>query len=88
MRLSGVPAEAIWVVMKQPDGHAVLDALNDSPEGSPRVENTYAKTTHTAVLYRPYSDLSCRLGAGTSVEGRCLRSGVYFFSKVRALSYP
>jgi hypothetical protein len=66
------PAEAIWVVMKQPDGHAVLDALNDPPEGSSRVENTYAKTTPTAVLYRharPYSDLSCRLGAGTSVEG-------------------
>ena len=39
------PAEAVWIVMKQHDGHAVLDALNDPPEGPPRVEKTYAKTT-------------------------------------------
>jgi hypothetical protein len=39
------PAEAIWIVMKQHDGHAVLKALNDPPEGPPRVEKTYAKTT-------------------------------------------
>ncbi|WP_256545687.1 type IV secretory system conjugative DNA transfer family protein [Halobellus inordinatus] len=37
--------EAIWVVMKQADGHAVLQALNDPLEGEPRVTKTYAKTT-------------------------------------------
>ncbi|WP_313692149.1 ATP-binding protein [Halorarum halobium] len=37
--------DAIWVVMKQSDGHDVLQALNDPPEGEPRVEKTYAKTT-------------------------------------------
>jgi hypothetical protein len=39
------PDEAIWVVMKQADGHAVLQALNDPIEGEPRVEKTYAETT-------------------------------------------
>ncbi|MFC7237676.1 ATP-binding protein [Saliphagus sp. GCM10025317] len=39
------PDEAIWVVMKQADGHKVLSALNDPIEGEPRVEKTYAKTT-------------------------------------------
>jgi hypothetical protein len=39
------PEEAIWVVMKQSDGHAVLQALNNPPEGDPRVEKTYATTT-------------------------------------------
>jgi len=39
------PEEAIWVVMKQADGHKLLAALNDPPEGPPRVEKTYAKTT-------------------------------------------
>lgn len=37
--------EAIWVVMTQSEGHAVLQALNNPPEGEPRVEKTYAKTT-------------------------------------------
>jgi len=37
--------EAIWVVMKQRDGHKVLSALNDPVEGDPRVEKTYAETT-------------------------------------------
>jgi len=37
--------EAIWVVMKQRDGHKVLSALNNPVEGEPRVEKTYAKTT-------------------------------------------
>jgi len=37
--------EAIWVVMKQRDGHKVLSALNDPVEGEPRVEKTYAETT-------------------------------------------
>ncbi|WP_231554228.1 ATP-binding protein [Halobellus rufus] len=37
--------EAIWVVMKQADGHAVLQALNDPLEGTQRVKKTYAKTT-------------------------------------------
>jgi hypothetical protein len=39
------PDEAVWIVMKQHDGHTVLDALNDPLEGPPRVEKTYAKTT-------------------------------------------
>lgn len=39
------PDEAIWVVMTQSAGHDVLDALNDPPEGPPRVEKTYATTT-------------------------------------------
>ncbi|MFP9062474.1 hypothetical protein ACLI4R_18390 [Natrialbaceae archaeon A-chndr2] len=39
------PEEAIWVVMKQADGHKVLSALNNPPEGPPRVTKTYAKTT-------------------------------------------
>jgi len=39
------PEEAIWVVMTQSAGHDVLAALNDPPEGEPRVEKTYASTT-------------------------------------------
>ncbi|WP_252699758.1 hypothetical protein [Natronosalvus vescus] len=39
------PEEAIWVVMKQADGHKVLSALNNPPEGPPRVTKTYAETT-------------------------------------------
>ncbi|WP_254807888.1 hypothetical protein [Natronosalvus amylolyticus] len=39
------PEEAIWIVMKQADGHKVLSALNNPPEGPPRVTKTYAKTT-------------------------------------------
>ena len=37
--------EAIWVVMKQRDGHTVLSALNDPVEGEVRVEKTYSETT-------------------------------------------
>ncbi|QCJ45873.1 ATP-binding protein [Haloprofundus sp. MHR1] len=37
--------DAIWVVMTQSAGHAVLQALNDPLEGDPRVEKTYANTT-------------------------------------------
>ena len=39
------PDEALWIVTKQADGHAVIDALNDPPDGTPRVEKTYAETT-------------------------------------------
>ncbi len=39
------PEAAIWVVMKQADGHKILSALNDPLEGTPRVEKTYAETT-------------------------------------------
>ncbi|WP_426962320.1 type IV secretory system conjugative DNA transfer family protein [Haloparvum alkalitolerans] len=39
------PAEAIWVVMSQSDGHEVLTALNDPLDEDPRVEKTYASTT-------------------------------------------
>ncbi|WP_336361528.1 type IV secretory system conjugative DNA transfer family protein [Haladaptatus sp. ZSTT2] len=39
------PAESIWVVMSQSDGHKVLSALNNSNGGEPRVEKTYAETT-------------------------------------------
>lgn len=38
-------AEAIWIVLTQSAGHEVLRALNDPPEGEPRVEKTYAETT-------------------------------------------
>jgi hypothetical protein len=37
--------EAIWVVMTQGEGHAVLDALCDPLDGEPRVTKTYANTT-------------------------------------------
>ncbi|WP_224333786.1 ATP-binding protein [Haloprofundus halobius] len=37
--------DAIWVVMTQSAGHTVLQALNDSLDGEPRVEKTYANTT-------------------------------------------
>jgi len=37
--------EAIWIVMTQSAGHDVLQALNDPPDGTPRVEKTYAETT-------------------------------------------
>ncbi|WP_435067604.1 hypothetical protein [Haloplanus sp. C73] len=37
--------DAIWIVMTQSDGHAVLQALNDPPDGAPRVAKTYAETT-------------------------------------------
>jgi hypothetical protein len=37
--------EAIWTVRSQSAGHEIRNALNDSLEGNPRVENTYALTT-------------------------------------------
>ena len=39
------PETAIWIVMTQSDGHAVLDALTDPADGDPRVEASYASTT-------------------------------------------
>jgi len=39
------PEESIWVVMTQSAGHDVLEALQDPPEGEPRVEKTYSSTT-------------------------------------------
>jgi hypothetical protein len=37
--------EAIWIVASQSAGHKVLLALNDPPEGEPRVEKTYSDST-------------------------------------------
>nr|WP_264475537.1 type IV secretion system DNA-binding domain-containing protein [Halorubellus salinus] len=37
--------EAIWVVMKQADAHKILAVLNNPPDGTTRIEKTYAKTT-------------------------------------------
>ncbi|MFB6202660.1 MAG: hypothetical protein ABEI98_11715 [Halorhabdus sp.] len=37
--------EAIWIVMTQSAGHDVLQALNDPPDGEPRVDKSYATTT-------------------------------------------
>jgi hypothetical protein len=37
--------EAIWVVLTRKDGHAVLQALNDPLDGTPRVEKTYSENT-------------------------------------------
>lgn len=37
--------EAIWIVMTQSAGHDVLAALNDPPDGEPRVDKSYAATT-------------------------------------------
>ncbi|WP_321169641.1 ATP-binding protein [Halorarum salinum] len=39
------PDEALWIVMRNDDAHAVLEAVNNPPEGDPRVEKTYASTT-------------------------------------------
>ncbi|WP_226022849.1 ATP-binding protein [Halomicrobium salinisoli] len=39
------PDEAIWIVMSRKDGHEILSALNDPPEGEPRVEKTYSQNT-------------------------------------------
>jgi hypothetical protein len=36
------PEEALWVVMTHSAAHDVLAALNDPPDGEPRVEKTYA----------------------------------------------
>jgi hypothetical protein len=38
------PEEAIWVVPIIADAHDVLAALNDPPDGNPRVEKTYSRT--------------------------------------------
>lgn len=59
------PAEAIWVVMTQTDGHAVLDALNDPPDGEPpcrkdvRVVDTTRAVPHRHL--RSDGDLSRRM---------------------------
>ena len=37
--------EAIWVVMTRQGGHDVLQALNEPPDGKPRVEKTYSPNT-------------------------------------------
>jgi hypothetical protein len=37
--------EAIWIVMSRQAGHRVLQALNDPPDGTPRVEKTYSENT-------------------------------------------
>ncbi len=41
------PVEAIWIVMTLDAGHDVLAALNDPPDGEPRVEKTYSRSTPT-----------------------------------------
>jgi hypothetical protein len=38
------PLEAIWVVPTIADAHDVLAALNDPPDGTPRVEKSYSRT--------------------------------------------
>jgi hypothetical protein len=38
------PEEAIWVVPTIADAHDVLAALNDPPDGTPRVEKAYSRT--------------------------------------------
>jgi hypothetical protein len=37
--------EAIWIVMTRQGGHDVLRALNDPPDGEPRVDKTYSENT-------------------------------------------
>ena len=39
------PEEVIWIVMSRQAGHDVLAALNDPPEGEPRVEKNYSQNT-------------------------------------------
>jgi len=39
------PEEAIWISMSRNGGHEILAALNDPPDGEPRVEKTYNETT-------------------------------------------
>ncbi|WP_254832768.1 type IV secretory system conjugative DNA transfer family protein [Haloglomus salinum] len=37
------PIESWWIVKTRADGHAVLTALHDAPDGEPRVETTYSE---------------------------------------------
>lgn len=39
------PDESIWVVLTRADGHRVIEALFDPPDGTPRVEKTYSRNT-------------------------------------------
>jgi DNA helicase HerA-like ATPase len=39
------PDEALWIVMTRGGGHQVLAALNEPPDGEPRVEKTYSENT-------------------------------------------
>jgi len=41
------PESAIWIVMSKADGHAILDALRNPADDTPRVEATYADSTPT-----------------------------------------
>ncbi len=39
------PEAAIWVVMTQRDGHRLVDALREAPDGTPRVDKQYGPKT-------------------------------------------
>jgi hypothetical protein len=39
------PADAIWLSKSRSEAHDILGALNDPPEGEPRVEKTYSEST-------------------------------------------
>lgn len=39
------PDAAIWIVKNRDGAHDVLEALNDPPEGEPRVERTYSRSS-------------------------------------------
>ena len=39
------PEAAIWVVKNREGAHDVLEALNDPPEGEPRVEKEYSRNS-------------------------------------------
>ena len=44
------PAAAIWIVKNREAAHAVIEALNTPPDGTPRVEKTYGERTRPAVF--------------------------------------
>ncbi|CDK39377.1 ATP-binding protein [Halorubrum sp. AJ67] len=44
------PDAAIWIVKNREAAHAVIEALNTPPNGTPRVEKTYGKQTRPAVF--------------------------------------
>lgn len=39
------PSEAIWIVKNRAAAHEILRALNEPPEGEPRVAKTYSENT-------------------------------------------
>lgn len=39
------PEEAIWIAMSHTEAHDILAALQDPPDGEPRVEKTYSNST-------------------------------------------